>query len=142
MNSTPIIKRWLANYLKRPQTYVEFRNIKPKYRRLKQWVPQVGFCHLLQLLICPVYQLQHLASKLLRTQMTSRAMRIKIICTARQNGFQSDPNNTAISCPSSIYNHLCHNIVISEPPPRVIRKSLNSVFDQKKCTQTSQKVVY
>lgn len=36
------IKRWLYNYLKGRQTYVEFRNTKSRYCRQKQGVPQGG----------------------------------------------------------------------------------------------------
>ena len=36
----PIIKRWLGNYLLGRQTYVKFRNINSKYRRVKQGVPK------------------------------------------------------------------------------------------------------
>ena len=38
----PTIKRGLGNYLSGRQTYVTFRNINPKYRRVKQGVPQGG----------------------------------------------------------------------------------------------------
>ena len=38
----PTIKRWLGNYLSGRQTYVTFRNINSKYRRVKQGVPQGG----------------------------------------------------------------------------------------------------
>ena len=38
----PTIKRWLGNYLSGRQTYVIFRNINFKYKRVKQGVPQGG----------------------------------------------------------------------------------------------------
>ncbi|KAI5753538.1 hypothetical protein M8J77_001119 [Diaphorina citri] len=41
-NITLRIKRWLFNYIKGRQTYVEFRNAKSKFRPLKQGVAQGG----------------------------------------------------------------------------------------------------
>ena len=38
----PAIKRWFGNYLSGRQTYMTFRNINSKYRRVKQGVPQGG----------------------------------------------------------------------------------------------------
>lgn len=37
-----IIKRWLNNYMSGRQTYVDFRNSKSSYRKVKQGVPQGG----------------------------------------------------------------------------------------------------
>ena len=38
----PTINKWLGNYLSARQTYVTFRKISSKYRRVKQGVPQGG----------------------------------------------------------------------------------------------------
>lgn len=35
-----IIKRWLYNYMRGRQTYVDFRNVTSNHRRMKQGVPQ------------------------------------------------------------------------------------------------------
>lgn len=37
-----LIKRWLGNYIRGIQTFVEFRNATSPYRRMKQRVPQVS----------------------------------------------------------------------------------------------------
>ena len=42
LNLNSNIKRFLAAYLRGRQTYVEFRNVRSKYRKVKQGVPQGG----------------------------------------------------------------------------------------------------